>query len=219
MRRIAALLALAALPALTSTPALAHRLDEYLQATLVSVERNRMEAQMTLTPGVAVFPFLVPDIDANGDGVLSDAEQRAYAARVMGDLSVLSDGRRLTPQLTSLRFPALSEMKEGRGEIRITFSAVLPEGYRDRELTIENRHKNGISAYLVNCLVPSDPRVEIVAQNRNYSQSIYRLEYRRTDEPMAAWWSASGLWLGPIGLVLIMRIVALRRRSSAPLEV
>jgi hypothetical protein len=45
------------------TPATAHRLDEYLQATLISVEQNRVHAQIRLTPGVAVFPIVLSLID------------------------------------------------------------------------------------------------------------------------------------------------------------
>ena len=65
----------------TGTPALAHRLDEYLQGTIISIEKDRVDAQMTLTPGVAVFPTLIADIDPNSDGVISGIEQRAYAGR------------------------------------------------------------------------------------------------------------------------------------------
>ncbi len=46
----------AAILVLAGTPAFAHRLDEYLQGTIISVEKNRVDFQMTLTPGVAVFP-------------------------------------------------------------------------------------------------------------------------------------------------------------------
>ena len=36
-------------------PASAHRLDEYLQATTIALEKNRVHAELRLTPGVAVF--------------------------------------------------------------------------------------------------------------------------------------------------------------------
>jgi hypothetical protein len=35
-------------------PGFAHRLDEYLQATLISVEKSRVDASMRLVPGIAV---------------------------------------------------------------------------------------------------------------------------------------------------------------------
>jgi len=99
----------------------AHRLDEYLQGTILSVDKNRMDAQIVLTPGVAVFPEVIADIDTNGDGTISDAEQRAYAAKVLGDLSIAIDGEPLTPRIYSMRFPAIDDMKEGRGEIQLQF--------------------------------------------------------------------------------------------------
>ena len=166
-----------ALLVLSGMPAPAHRLDEYLQGTLFSVAKNRLEAEITLTPGVIVFPFLIADIDTNADGTISESEQHAYAGRVLRDLSLSIDGRSLTPYLTSSAFPAIGEMKEGRGEIRIEFYADLPRGGPSRKLIFENRHQARIAAYQVNALVPRDPDIRVVRQNRNYSQSFYELEY------------------------------------------
>ena len=115
--RWSCLFAAAALLALAGTPATAHRLDEYLQGTILSVEKNRIQAQMTLTPGVAVFPLLLAGMDTDANGIISDAEQRAYASRILRDLSLTIDGSRLTANLLSIRFPAIDEMREGRGEI------------------------------------------------------------------------------------------------------
>ena len=66
-------------------PAPAHRLDEYLQATLISVEQNRVHAQIRLTPGVAVFPFVLAIIDTNADGVISESEQRVSMFSLEGE--------------------------------------------------------------------------------------------------------------------------------------
>ena len=48
-----------ALVLLAATPASAHRLDEYLQGAILSVDKTRLHAQLTLTPGVAVFPVVL----------------------------------------------------------------------------------------------------------------------------------------------------------------
>src|SRR5437764_3773954 len=87
-----------------ATTASAHRLDEYLQATTISVEKDRVQAQIRLTPGVAVFPIVLANIDTDADGVISEAEQRAYAERVLGDLSLTIDGHQLRVRLVSLKF-------------------------------------------------------------------------------------------------------------------
>ena len=161
----------AAMLVLTATPAVAHRLDEYLQATLISVEKNRIQAEIRLTPGIAVLPIVLANIDADGDGVISEAERRAYVQSVLQDFSLSVDGDRLRVQLVSTKFPRIEEMEEGLGEIQLEITADLPSGYGHRRLVVENHHLRRIAVYLVNCLVPRDPDIRIAIQNRNYEQS------------------------------------------------
>jgi hypothetical protein len=205
----------------TAASGFAHRLDEYLQGALISLEKNRFEAEITLTPGVAVFPIVLAAIDTDSDGVISKAERRAYAGQVLRDVSLTIDGYALKPRLLSMRFPPIEEMKEGLGEIRIAFDGDLPPGDTNRKLIFENHHLSRIAAYQVNCLVPRDSDIRIVAQNRNYSQSHYELDFVHaavaSGPPLLAWWSGSGSLLGPIALVLLARLaLLLRQRSSAP---
>jgi hypothetical protein len=202
----------AALLVLAATPALSHRLDEYLQGTLISVEKNRLAAQMTLTPGVAVYPFVLAAIDTNSNGVISATEQRAYAWLVLRDLSLTVDGRPVTPRLVSVEFPTIDAMKEGRGEIRIEFQADIPNGGPNRKLTLVNRHQSRIAAYQVNCLVPRDPAIRIVAQKRNYLQSVYELDYvqagSRPDPLSPAEWAGGRGGLGVVAFLLFARFAS-----------
>ena len=124
----------AAILALVGIPAYPHRLDEYLQATIFSVEKDRIEGTMILTPGVAVFPVLFSNIDANTDGIISQTEEYAYAERVLHDLSLSIDGHRLTLQLVSIRFATRDEMQEGLGQILLEFYTALPPGGRTRNV-------------------------------------------------------------------------------------
>jgi len=202
---------------LVGTPASAHRLDEYLQATTISVERDRVRAQIRLTPGVAVFPIVLANIDTDADGVISEAEQLAYAERVLGDLSLTIDGDRLRLRLVSLKFAQIEEMKEGLGEIQLEFDADVASGGPNRSLTFENQHQSRIAAYLVNCLVPRDPGIRITAQNRNYQQSFYQLDYIQADvrsgPQSSAWWSSSRGWLGAAALLLLAGFGFVWRRA------
>ena len=195
-------------------PAAAHRLDEYLQAATISVEKDRVRAELRLTPGVAVFPIVLASIDTDADGVISEAEQRAYAERVLRDLSLAVDGERLVLRLVSLKFPGIDEMKQGLGEIPIEFDADLPRGGGERRLVFENHHQRRIAAYLVNCLVPRDPDIRITAQKRNYEQSFYQLEYQqagiRTGPLSAAWWSGAPGLLGAATGLLFARLAFAR---------
>ena len=157
----------AAILLLAATHALAHRLDQYLQGVIISIEKNRVDAQITLTPGVSVFPALLAEIDTDGDGIISAVEQRAYAERVLHDLSLKIDDRPLTPKLLSAEFPTIEQMRNGLGEMRMEIEAGLPAGGAHRKLTFENHHESGIAAYQANCLVPRDPDIRILTQNRN----------------------------------------------------
>jgi len=215
---LAAAGAMLLLSALGATPAYAHRLDEYLQATTISVGRDRVHAQIRLTPGVAVFPGVLAGIDTNRDGVISDAEQRAYAERVLRDLSLTIDGARLPLRLVASTFATPEAMKEGLGEIEVDFDAVVPGGAGDRRLTFENRHERRIGIYLVNCLVPRDRDIRVTAQSRNYEQSFYRLDYAqagaRAGALSLAGWSGPREWFGLAALLPVAGLVLLRQRRT-----
>ncbi len=190
--------------------AFAHRLDEYLQAILISVEQDRLEFTMRLVPGVAVSSVILASIDTNGDGAISDAEQRTYAEQVLRDVWITVDGKRVRPTVVSEQFPAIEQIKEGLGEIQIEFSVDLPRGGPQRKIVIENHHQNAISAYLVNCLVPNDPNIRILAQSRNESQSFYQLDYAQAggSSGSASWkvWSAIRGMLGSVGFASLFRL-------------
>ena len=188
----------------------AHRLDEYLQATIISVDKDHIQASMRMIPGVAVSSSVIASIDSNGDGIISDAEQRAYAERVLADLSLTVDGKRVQPKLVSVDFPQVELMREGLGEIHIEFTANLPHGGPNRRLILQNNHQKQNSVYLVNCLVPRDPDIRIVAQNRNERQSFYQLDYVQagglSDSPLRQWWTNVRGSISALGFVSIFRL-------------
>src|SRR5580704_10928153 len=190
--------------------AFAHRLDEYLQATIISVENDRVQVSMRLIPGVAVSSIALASIDTNGDGVISEAEQQTYAERVLRDLSITVDGKSASPTLVSQKIPATEELKEGLGEIQIEFSVDLAPGGPERRIVFENHHHNEISAYLVNCLVPRDPSIRILSQNRNESQSFYQLDYAQaggsSDPSTLKGWSTVRGSMGAVGFASVFRL-------------
>ena len=162
---------------LMTAPAIAHRLDQYLEATLLTVEKDHLDFSLRLVPGVAVSSTIIANIDSNHDGVISEQEQHNYTEQVFRDLSVTVDGRPVALQLLSEKFPSIEEVQEGIGQIQIDFRANLPAGGRNRRVMIENHHQSPISAYLVNCLKPRDPDIQVIAQRRNEDQSRYELDF------------------------------------------
>ncbi len=195
-------------------PVFAHRLDEYLQAMIVSVEQGQIQASMRLIPGVAVSFAVIAAVDPNGDGVFSEAEQQTYAREVLRDLSLSVDGHALKPRLRAVSFPAVADMKAGLGEIHIEFEADLGTGGPHRTLVIENRHQPRISVYLMNSVVPQDRNISVIAQSRNRNQSYFRLDYLQAgpqrDSWQARWRSRLVTGLAPLAGVPSMFRLGLR---------
>ena len=200
-----------------ATSAFTHRLDEYLQATTIAVEKDRIRTELHLTPGVDVFPAILAAIDKDRNGVFSAAEQRAYATRVQRDLSLSVDGDRLRLRLVSSSFPTLQEMTHGLGAIALVFESDVSRDGGERKLVFENRHMSGIAVYLVNGLVPTDPDIRAGAQRRNRQQSHYEMDYLQLGAAPATLATAQSslapgwLWLATISA--LASIAMLRRRS------
>lgn len=174
MRAIAVATVLALTP---QAPAFAHEVDEYVQSALISLERDHLDVQIRLAPGADVFSQVFTRIDTNADTVVSDDEKQAYARSVLRDLTISMNGQRLAAQIISTEFPSVALMKEGLGEIQLSLRMPLAKRAAHEKFVLENHHQRAISAYLVNCLKPTDPSLRIVSQRRSTDQSRYELEY------------------------------------------
>ncbi len=188
--------------------AFAHRIDEYLQATILSLETDRVQASMRLIPGILVAPSVIAAIDSDGDGAFSEQEQQAYAQRVLADLALTIDGRAVRPRLVSWSFPEPAQMRDGLGEIHIEYASLLPPGGETRKLVLVNHHQSGHSVYLMNVLAPKDPAICLNAQKRNEQQSLYELDYQ-TATASSVWqapWVEARAWFGGIQVGSLFRL-------------
>jgi hypothetical protein len=182
--------------------ATAHRLDEYLQATLIGVMRDGVEVEIRLTPGVAVLPVVMAAIDGNRDGRISVEEERAYAGRVAREVELRVDGKPAVLTLIGSKFPSLEEMRQGLGAIQLKLRAEQA----GRELRFENRHLPKVSAYLVNCL--EGDGLAVGRQERDEAQRSIRFEYSfgQRGGPVGAWWARGPFWLAALGTLLAARM-------------
>src|SRR6266550_8027250 len=99
--------------------AAAHRLDEYLQATLIGVTRDGVDVEIQLTPGVAMLPVWMAVIDQDRAEQISPAEERAYVGRVAREVELRVDGVPAPLSLIESKFPTIDAMREGLGTIRV----------------------------------------------------------------------------------------------------
>ena len=197
--------------------ALAHRVDEYLQATTIAVEQDRVAVHMRLAPGIDVFPKVLALIDTDRDGAVAEGELRAYAERLARDLSLSVDGVRLPLRLVASKMEALEALQDGRGTIELSYDASVPRGSGERRLVFENHHQRALAEYLVNGLVPRDPAIRLGTPHRSYDQSVYRLDYSQSGAAVGPLsldrWSRVAGWLA-VAVLLPLAWLAMRRRAA-----
>ncbi len=156
----------------------AHQLDQYLQATLVVIEPDRVRLQINLTPGVAVAEKVLALVDRDRDGVISTNEAAAYCELLKHYLIVRLDQRDLKLKCTASYFPGPAELRTGWGFIQIEFSATpgqLAPGAHT--LFFDNRHLPKLSVYLINAAQPKSGSIQITKQTRNENQSIGEIQF------------------------------------------
>ncbi|HUQ52140.1 MAG TPA: hypothetical protein VM692_07945 [Gammaproteobacteria bacterium] len=175
-------LALQALP----SAAFAHRLDEYLQATLVAIEPGRIELSIRLTPGVDVADAVLEHIDFDRDGRISESESATYSELVRRDFELRVDRETLELATIAAVLPTPAELRTGEGiiELELVAEAALAPGRH--VLVLANRHDSRIGAYLFNASLPRSPTIAIAQQRRNADQSIGEIDFTVAPSATAA---------------------------------
>jgi len=194
---------LAALAVAFGTRVSAHRLDEFLQAARIAIEPDRVELELSLTPGTAVADDVIRAIDADANGVLSQAEQLAYADRVLSALTLsVDDAIPLRMDLRAATFPDLEALRSGDGAITIRLHATLahPPVGRHR-LVFRNQHAPANSVYLANALVPESDGVAVTGQQRDGDQRELTIDFAIGEAPPAS--GSRWLWAGLVSALAL----------------
>ena len=190
---------------LTSASPSAHRLDEYLQATRVSLERSQVLLEIDLTPGSSVAEGIIRLIDRDGDSSITPLEAESYGRSVLSDVLVDLDDRRISMTLAHVEVPSTDEMRHGMGTIQVRAAGDVEQAAlwrRQRQLHLRNNHHAASSVYLVNALMPGDAGVSVISQTRDRTQREARIEYRVSPQwPKYVYWPVIGLVVGGWWLV------------------
>jgi hypothetical protein len=190
----------------------AHRLDEYLQATLIGVTPAGIDLEIQLTPGVAILPAWMRVIDQDRDGRISPLEQQAYVDRVTREVELRVDGVPAPLLLVESHFPTLDAMREGLGTIVIKLRAAR----RGHELRFENRHLPQVSAYLLNCLADPSSALVVGRPRRDEAQRSIEFEYSFSAVPGTRA-ALAPFWPALIGIPLAIRMAVLLYRKKTEL--
>jgi hypothetical protein len=209
-RRWLVSLAVAGVWLATPAPARAHRLDEYLQATRITIDAARVGLEVDLTAGAAMASEVFAWIDTNRDGQISSVEGEAYARQVLRSLVLSVDGRAMSITLVDVRFPQYGEMSRGVGTIQVRATAELSASRAGRhQVSFVNTHRPERSVYLVNALVPTDPRIQIGGQQRDRAQHGLTLDYAVGG---SASWARTWSLLAALGMAGVLGMTRRPRR-------
>jgi len=198
----------------------AHRLDEYLQAARIGVGADSLHLEMSLTPGIAVADRVIREIDRDGDGVIAEAEQRAYAERVLSAITVrVDEAPALRLSLAGSSVPDPATIRSGNGVISIRFEAPFSRlSAGPHRVLFRNNFAGDASVYLANALVPDDDRVAVTGQERRVDQSELTIAFsvRETEVPGYRY-----MWLGLAGVLLVASagMIQQKARSSRVLPI
>lgn len=165
----------------------AHPLDEFYQATFITIVPNRITMQIELYTGVLVAPQILPMLDADQDDIISEAEGQAYIDLFLDDVLFEIDGTPSPLTATDIEMPSPLDLKAGVGVIRFKLYTDLPLDHRgDHQFFYDNKHRSDLnSIYAVNALRDAANWVEINNQNRDVFQASLTLDYTiKPDAPL-----------------------------------
>ena len=194
--------------------ALAHPVDECVQAAYLKLGPDSIELELDLTPGEQVSAQMLGLIDQNGDGQMDQPEVQQYAERVLEELSLTVDDQAQGLKLESVVPPSTSVFLAGGGTIKLIARASLTDGAGSHKLEFRNAHAPVKSGYLANVFVQSG-EVHVLEQQRDATQQDFRVRYRLEPRAPRFDWT----WLIPAVLALTMLIswwfVRTQRRPNA----
>jgi hypothetical protein len=191
------------------TPASAHRLDEYLQATRLDIGADQIRLDISLTPGASIAAQIAAQIDTNRDGRLSSDERRRYAQTVVSSIVVSIDGRMTPVALATEEFPTLEAMAAGTGTIRLRAAANVSTGSGRHRVMYRSGQLSAFSVYLVNALIPTDARVQLAAPHRDPVQRELAIDFSVAPDTA----TLRAAWMA-IAFSLLGMLVALRHARS-----
>jgi ABC-type nickel/cobalt efflux system permease component RcnA len=173
-RRPAALLGLLAVLLALLMPtraASAHPLDQYVQATYITVAPAQIVVEL-------VAPETLALLDTDGDGQITDAEGRAYADQVVRNVAVQVDGQAVALTITKVETPTYLAYQAGYGTMRVFTAAPLAPGLTGTHVvTYANNNAPTGATYQVNTFIENGAAISLGKQNRDETQRSITVDY------------------------------------------
>lgn len=149
---LAALAAFAILAALTR-PAAADPVDRLAQHVQIGLTTSGANVQIAMIGGLIANERILDQLDTNHDGQVSPAEERAYADRLLQDLSVTLDDRPVPLAAGDLHLtvPPVKDFHLGLAPLVVAFRVPFPQSHAPTShiLTIRDDYLTDMSDYPV----------------------------------------------------------------------
>lgn len=157
---------------IVATPAGAHPLDEYIQATYVTVSPGTATVELKLSPGVLVVPSVLTRLDPDGDQQIADTDARAYADDLLRQVTLRVDGTALPLTINDLQVPTYQLTQAGYGTLVVRALAALPAAAdgSSHELTVRNANTADNPRFQINAFVSDHTAVTLGPQQRDSEQ-------------------------------------------------
>ncbi|MBN1286298.1 MAG: PD40 domain-containing protein [Anaerolineae bacterium] len=147
-RRTLVLVLVLSLVLAAPAPASAHPADMHFQWQTINLTPDAINLVWSIAPGPLLVPSIWDAADQNFDGVVSQAEARAWAAPLLAEFTVALDAtRRLAWDIDAVEWPSSrADFQTGNETIRIHLSAGWPAGTTGaHQLALDNRYESKIS--------------------------------------------------------------------------
>ena len=133
-RSIVLATALLALPGVAS----AHPGHSLAQTAYLTLTPGEVRLELDLTVGEAAVASLLAALDPDGDGQASEAETRAWAEGVLGQVSLTLDDGTAAWTLDDVEVADLALVATGSAALSLTAATLRPEGPGPHSLTFVN---------------------------------------------------------------------------------
>ncbi len=159
--------------------AAAHPVDEVVQGAYLTLSPGAVRLELDLTPGPAVADALLQSLDARRDGLITDAEARAYAERVLKQSTIVLDGVAAAWRLEKISTPLYESLRLGSDTLKIYAVAVRPDQVGAHTLSYRNRYQPAKSQCIANIFLQPGPdrRYLVTGQKHSDDGRILTVNY------------------------------------------
>lgn len=170
---------------LSPAPAGAHPLDEAMQFSTLTLDKDQITIEIEIMVGPLLVDRIDDAVDTDHDGQFSAAEQQAWGQQLTHHVSLRVDDRAIPLRLLYVRVPTFRALINGQECVFVRYQANLgavsdPPDSTHR-VTYVNNYMEKLSFYATSVLIRDGVDMDIWGWRDD--GSVYHFNYRLTNAP------------------------------------